>query len=123
MLSDSKSEAQIENEILTYLAKIKGAFFWKNVSTGFFDGKSFRKQTSPFAINGVADILGIINGRLVAFEVKTKQGRLSPAQEAYLDKVMRLGGVSGVVRSCEDAHRILQQAFGLDVEFPAPSSE
>lgn len=67
----SINEKQVENQILTYL-KNKGIFCWKNNSTGVFDPRKrvFRKSKNPHHINGVSDILGILEGRFLAIEVK-----------------------------------------------------
>lgn len=84
-------------------------FFWKNASGGFFDGNTFRKHTSPFAINGTSDILGILQGgRFVALEVKDK-GKASKAQLVFIKKVKELGGVGGVVRSVCQVQEVLQK--------------
>lgn len=61
----------IENQILTFLAN-KKIFAWKNQSTGTFDPRKgvFRKSRNTHHINGVSDILGIIDGKFLAIEVK-----------------------------------------------------
>lgn len=65
------TEKMVENQILTYLRANK-IFCWKNQSTGIFDPKKriFRKSNNKHHINGVADILGIYEGRFLAIEVK-----------------------------------------------------
>lgn len=116
MSESSTGESQIEHEILTELAKWsrgRSAFFWKNTSGGFFDGEKFRRHVSPFAINGTSDVLGIVQGILVAIEVKTKTGVTSAAQKAFLRKVRECGGASGVARSCDQALAIAQEALGI----------
>jgi hypothetical protein len=70
MANKAVSEKEIENDILTFL-KWKGIFAWNNQSTGIFDPtkKTFRKK-SKHQLNGVSDILGIIDGKMLAIEVK-----------------------------------------------------
>ncbi len=65
------TEKQIENDIITFLRK-KGVFCWKNQSTGLYDPtkRTFRKAMGVNQLNGVSDILGIVNGRMLAIEVK-----------------------------------------------------
>lgn len=65
-------EKIIETTILDYL-NAKRIFAWKNQSTGVFDPSKnvFRKSRNIHAINGVSDILGIHEGRMLAIEVKT----------------------------------------------------
>jgi hypothetical protein len=45
-----------------------------------------------------------------AVEVKTATGRATPQQLAFVEHVCQAGGVAGVVRSVDDAKRLL----GLD---------
>ena len=115
--SPKLSERAIEHQILTYLFKLKIGLFWKNVTTGYFDGKSWRKQASIFAINGVPDILGIVNGRFVGIEVKAKGGRLSAEQEAFARKAQALGAVCFCARSVQEVHQALV-ACGLLCDSP-----
>lgn len=113
------SESVIENAILEYLAATGVGFFWKNVMGGFFDGTRFRRQASPFAINGVPDILGYLygSGRMVALEAKTARGVTSPAQDTFIEKAASHGVVCAVVRSPLEAFQVLQ-AHGVDVAAP-----
>jgi hypothetical protein len=116
--SPKLKESTLETQILIYLSRLKVGFFWKNISTGFFDGSRWRKQASPFAINGTPDIIGIINGRFVGIEVKTIKGRLTEAQELFARKAQEVGGVCFVARSCVEAHKQLQ-VLGLLGDLPA----
>lgn len=69
-MSVSITEKHIENQILTYLAN-KRIFAWKNQSTGIYDPTrgAFRRKPANH-INGVSDILGIVDGKFLAIEVK-----------------------------------------------------
>tara|TARA_B100000809_G_C14792398_1_gene407135 strand:+ start:26 stop:367 length:342 start_codon:yes stop_codon:yes gene_type:complete len=103
------SEKEIENSILDYLQTQKG-FFWKNNTVGVYDPvkKTFRRPTK-YCINGVADILGVIppDGKLVAIEVKSKKGRVSKNQEAFLLRVRMQNGKAFIARSIEDVQKEL----------------
>ncbi len=97
-------EKEIENLILDYLSYRPG-YYWKNQSVGIYDPtkRKFRKSNNRHHVLGVADILGVkSDGQFVAIEVKTKKGRLSENQKAYLQKVADNGGLSFVARSIED---------------------
>lgn len=103
-MSRVKPERIIETEILYYLRKNK-IFTWKNVTGGYFDPvrKIFRKQTSPYAINGTSDVLGILpDGKFLAIEVKSKVGRPSPEQLFFIDKINSFGGLAFIARSVDD---------------------
>jgi len=105
----STSEKTIEHEILNYLNRLPGCFAWKVNSGGVFDGHTYRKANSPFIFKGVSDILGVFNGRFIAFEVKTDVGRPTKEQLAFIAKIQRCGGLGGVVRSVEDVQKVLRE--------------
>ena len=57
---------------------------------------------------GSADIVGIApGGRFLSIEVKTSGGSLSDAQVTWLDAMRDAGAVAGVVRSPDDALRLI----------------
>jgi len=97
-------EKEIENSILQYLSLIKIGYFWKNNSTGVYDPtrKIFRKTKNPYLINGVADIIGVVMGRIVMFEVKSKSGKQPPSQIEFEKNITENGGLYSVVRSIDD---------------------
>jgi hypothetical protein len=61
---------------------------------------------------GLSDIIGQLRGgRILCVEVKReKGGKVSPAQQAFVDKVRRFGGVAGIVRSVDDAVLLMRYA-------------
>lgn len=100
-----KKESEIQREIMDWLKMQPSTYFWKTNSVGIPDPKyGFRKNYSA----GVSDICGLKRGKFFAFEVKSKNGRLSDKQEKFLKAVDLAGGYACVVRSLRDA----QQAFG-----------
>jgi penicillin-binding protein-related factor A (putative recombinase) len=109
------SEAEIEHKILVYLNISRIGFFWKNHTAGYYDGKRFRKQASPFAINGVPDIIGVIDGQFVAFEVKSDRGVQSDAQKAFMKRATSSGALVAVVRSLQEVLEALK-AWGFSLK-------
>lgn len=82
-----------------------GVFFWYNSSTGIFDPKSrrFRRNSSPFAIKGTGDILGLLdNGTFISIEVKSAKGKPSEHQISFANKVREMGGIAIVAYSSMD---------------------
>lgn len=58
----------------------------------------------PYQRPGIPDLLCCKNGRAVWLEVKTKTGRVSPAQEEVMREITAIGGCRcAVVRSVADA--------------------
>ena len=110
-MKKSQPEKQIENAILDYLLMVDG-MFWKAQNVGIYDPRkgTFRRP-GKYHKAGVADILGIIRGRFVAIEVKTKTGRLSKSQAKFLDEVRLNGGIAFVARSVEECDEQLRSYF------------
>lgn len=105
-------EKEIENQILNFLTKI-GIFAWKNQSTGIYDPvkKVYRKSNNRHHIKGVSDILGIINGRFLAIEVKSENGTLSPEQRIFIARINSEGGIAFVARGINQVARELYKHF------------
>jgi hypothetical protein len=58
---------------------------------------------------GSSDLIGwTADGRFAAVEVKSARGRVRDSQRAFIEAVLRAGGVAGVARTLEDAQRILR---------------
>ena len=72
----------------------------------------FKHWGGPMGEKGIADILGIYNGKFLAIEIKTHRGRVSPEQQRFLDNVNQHGGIGFVARSVED----VAEALGLTLK-------
>lgn len=57
----------------------------------------------------MADVLGIIGGKLLAIEVKTLKGKVSKSQKLFLENVNLNGGIGFVARSLEEVKRRLHE--------------
>jgi Holliday junction resolvase len=94
-----KAPAMKEKEITTQIRnvlKLYGVFHWKVFQ-------------SLGATPGVPDILGILpGGRMLAIEVKTERGKLSPHQERFIKNINDNGGLAFVARSFDDVVRTLR---------------
>lgn len=98
----TQPEKHIENSILEFLA-LHNIFAFKVKSQGTFDqAKGQFRRPSRYYKKGVADILGIFNGKFLAIEVKSAKGRLSPVQKLFLEQVHANGGMAFVARSIDD---------------------
>jgi len=104
-------EGAVRNLVCSYLTRL-GLFFWLHDSVGIFDPKTkrFRRNTSPYRMKGVADILGILpSGRMFAIELKSATGRLTPEQKIFIEKVNASGGIAFMARSIEDVKERLDE--------------
>lgn len=103
-------ETELQNMIRLELGKDPNARIFRN-HTGFDQVTN----THYGLCIGSADLIGwktitIADKRVaqfVALEVKTKTGRLTAEQERFIELVRNAGGVGEVVRSVEDAKRVI----------------
>jgi hypothetical protein len=59
-------------------------------------------------LRGVADVLGVLpGGRFLAIECKGPRGRLTAEQAAFLENVVKAGGVALVVKDAKELEREL----------------
>ncbi len=61
------------------------------------------------SLHGISDIIGILNGRYLAVEVKGLNKIPSEKQQAFLDRVTDEGGIGLVVHSVEELISELRQ--------------
>lgn len=112
------AESEIAHAIMVAASK-KGARLFKN-SKGMFlspDGK--HRIRAGLLAPGSSDLIGfkpvvitadMVGQKLavmVAIEVKTPTGRISPEQQHFIDFVRDNGGIAGVARSEADAKEII----------------
>lgn len=98
-----KSEAYIQNEIRCELSK-HGIVIRQN--TGNF--KTTDGRYIKCGVKGLSDLLFIgKNGKVAFLEVKTATGRASKEQLNFIDKVQRLGHKAGIVRSVDEALKMI----------------
>ena len=104
-----QKESVIKAHIYQFLSLQLEFFGWVETSTGIWDPKTarFRKRNGTGMRCGVADLVGIWNGRGLALEIKTSKGRLSDMQIIFLSEFQRHGGVSAVLRSLADADLLI----------------
>ena len=88
------SEAKIQKEILAYLHKEVGGFWWKDAA-------------GPYQQKGIPDIVGCHEGHFFSFEVKRPLvGELSAIQRHTLAAINAAGGTAYVVTSVDDVRRV-----------------
>lgn len=105
-----KSEKQIQNEIMRWLATLHdvGRFFEADVGLAKYEDARGRRRAVQFGTKGQGDIWGIVNGGLhVEIEVKKEDGRQSKAQKNFERMIVRFGGLYILARSVDD----VRQAF------------
>lgn len=107
----SAAHSNLLNSILLALGRHSDVLIWKT------QNGTFRAMDNPSRIvktgnPGSSDIFAVVapSGRFVSIEVKTGSGVQSDAQKCWQASVERRGGIYGVVRSIEDALKLIEKA-------------
>jgi len=98
----SNAETDIHNRILVALSAAfhpNGIFWRQNAGRIRSDRGAWVSLGPP----GIADIVGLIEGRAVFVEVKTEKGKQRKAQKAFQVAAEKAGGIYIVARYPEDA--------------------
>lgn len=99
------TESDIQNAIRLRLSEMGFAVFRTNVGkVRMPDGRWFNTGLPK----GHPDLYAVRNGKIYYIEVKTPTGKVSTEQEHFIATMRdRYGCVAGVVRSVEDAERLV----------------
>lgn len=97
-------ETVLKRHILLALNRLPYARFFNN-PIGFDELRGIHYGLAK----GSSDLIGIVRGRFVGLEVKTIKGREEDDQRLWRECITRLGGFAYVVRSVDEAVRIVQQ--------------
>lgn len=70
----------------------------------------FKVHGGPYQSAGIADLIGVVNGRFFALEVKVpgRRSTLTDLQAAFLENVERHGGLAACVTSVDEALEALR---------------
>ena len=88
------TEKTITAAIMRYLKTVPCCFAWK-------------EHGGIYGTSGLPDIICCIDGRFVAFEVKSPGGRLTKLQETMLKKITAAKGEAFKVTSVEEVKQII----------------
>lgn len=103
-------ENDVVSSIMDYLIA-RRIFAFRINNTPIYDprgGGQFRRK-GKYEMYGVADILGMFDGRMMAIEVKRPGGKPSDYQIEFLTKVRQYGGIAFVAYSIEDVIKNLNE--------------
>ena len=103
------TEDQIHASIVTYLRTVlPDALVWATPNNPRNAAHGARLKRLGM-VAGVPDLCVLTDGQLWFFEVKAAKGRVSEAQEAFMDAAYELGAQSAVVRSLDDVAMALSR--------------
>ena len=101
-LKSNRKESDLYAPVLQWLNLQSKTFAFRTGNHAVFDPvrKIYRKKSQRDL--GLADIVGVKNGRAFAFELKKAGGKATHFQVRWLGNFARAGGISYVVDSLED---------------------
>lgn len=111
----ARPEAGVLRAVLTALRWHPAVAWVERVNSGVVeaDGRWIR-----YGWVGAADVIGqLADGRFLAVECKAPAGRVSEAQQAFLNRVNAAGGVAFVARGADDVAAGLGRA--RTIEYPS----
>jgi hypothetical protein len=98
-------ETALMKAIRVAVCILPGCRAWRN-SRGFDE----RAKAEYGLAKGASDLIGIVDGRFLALEVKVPGETPTDDQQRFIDAINRLGGVGAVVRSVDDALEVIRRA-------------
>lgn len=114
-------ESEIQKAITSALSKMPDIAFYTVVTSGKVKrhnfiitiGKVFSKELPTH--DGMSDILAVkTDGTFIALEVKSKPGKATEQQLAFIKMVNKNGGRAGVVRSVKESEQIIR-SFEINI--------
>ncbi len=100
-------EKVLQQKIRLACGALPGVVLWRNnVGVADYKGTKVRYGLAP----GSSDLIGIVDGRFVALEIKTGSSPVTQAQEDFIRLVLRMGGYACVVRSVDTALQAIEEA-------------
>jgi len=113
--TDHRKESAIERDILRYLNDGGRCYAWKVHSVGVFDsGSGSYRKSSPFAVNGISDVIAIRDGQVLFLEIKTPHGKQSQDQIKFQKAIRSKGGVYEILTSVDDAEELIEKLFTVE---------
>lgn len=103
------SESDIQKLIMEYLQRrYPDALVLRMPVGGVMRGGMGHRGRAKSPLTGCPDILFYLNGDLIGFEVKTKEGKVSPEQFRFHKRIVDAGGKVYIVRSVDDVQKAME---------------
>ena len=100
------TEKATQKACLDYLGAAK-IFHYRNNSGVTIAEYKGKKRLIRFGATGSPDIVAVINGRYIGFEVKDIKGKQSESQVAFQEALERAGGAYHLIKSIDDFINII----------------
>ena len=107
-------EADIQQEIRLALGLEPGLVLWRN-NVGMAHNEGSRPVQYGVGGTGGSDLIGLLNGRFIALEIKRPGGRVSAEQWGFIECVRGNGGFAAIVHSVDEAKAAIARARAGDM--------
>jgi hypothetical protein len=103
-------EADIQQKIRLALGLEPGLVLWRNNVGAAVHAGTNRPVHYGVGGKGGSDLIGMLDGRFIALEVKRPGGRASAEQIEFIELVQNGGGFGAIVRSVAEARAAIDRA-------------
>jgi len=107
-----KSEHQLQTEIVEWFSLTYPQYIIFAVPNGAMLGGNVYAQIAKLKkeglLNGVSDLIIVLNQKILFVEVKSQKGTLTDYQKIFLNNVVKLGHSAFLVRSLEEFKNIFK---------------
>ena len=112
------TEMDIQAAVMIAVGSLPGVRLWRNNTGSAWQGEVIEQKRGQITLAwprriefglcvGSSDLIGHIGSRFLAMEVKTEDGATTPEQKRFLAHITAAGGLAGIVRSPDDAKRLI----------------
>ena len=89
---------------MTETAIVNSIMRWLKAQPGCW---AFKVHGGPWQLAGVPDIVGCLDGKFFALEVKRPGGKIRPVQEIIIGQIRKAGGLADIVYNKEQVCELL----------------
>lgn len=89
------NESELITKIKNYLKTVPDCFYWK-------------EHGGQYGTAGIPDIIVCYRGRFIAFECKVGNNKLTVLQAATIRRIIKAGGYALVIKSVDEAKRVIE---------------
>ena len=93
------TETQLKNKVMEHLRKTYGKNIWIYKACDMFT-------------SGIPDILGVLEGKFIAIELKVGKNKPTKLQLHTVEKIRKAGGLADVCWSLEEVKEVLKNGEG-----------
>lgn len=103
------TEFQLQCAVASILRYSGKGIWFHPANGGRRDPREARNLKRAGVVRGVADLIGLVNGRAYALELKSEDGRLSEYQTDFLHRWTAQGGEAAHTKGLAETERVLKE--------------